>query len=176
MTSSDKNSIETKTETETGVWQLFDSLLHMLIGPVVSIVLFLMMALTFADVVGRYVFSAPITGALELTEFSMAIVIFLGLALLSTEEGHVTVDLFDSITPKGVKKAQTVIVNIASAVIMGVISWQLWVKAAETSVYGDMTEFLRMPLAPLIYFMSIMSGIASFVMVFVMFKSSKMEK
>ncbi len=170
MTLSNSNS------TETSLWGRFNSLLHMLIGPIVSIVLFFMMALTFADVVGRYIFNSPITGALELTEFSMAIVIFLGLTLLSTDEGHVTVDLFDNFIPARIKVIQTIIVNIASAIIMGVISWQLWVKAAETADYGDTTQFLRMPLAPLIYFMAIMTGIASVVMILIMFKPSKTEK
>jgi TRAP-type C4-dicarboxylate transport system permease small subunit len=170
MTQSDKNSIL------ASLWNKIDTMLHIIIGPIVSVVLFFMMALTFADVVGRYVFNSPITGALELTEFAMAIVIFLGLTLLSTEEGHVTVDLFDNFIPDKIKAVQTVIVNIISAVIVGVISWQLWVKAAETAEYGDITQFLRMPLAPLLYFMSIMTGIASIVMVFIMFKSSKMEK
>ena len=170
MESLDKNS------TQVSLWDKIDSWLHVIIGPLVSIVLFFMMALTFADVVGRYIFNSPITGALELTEFSMAIVIFLGLALLSTEEGHVTVDLFDSFIPDKIKVVQTIIVNMVSAVVMGVISWQLWVKAGEAAEYGDRTQFLALPMAPLIYFMSIMVGITSMVMVFIMIKSFKMEK
>jgi TRAP-type C4-dicarboxylate transport system permease small subunit len=164
-----------KSRPQASLWNKFDSLLHMIIGPVVSIVLFFMMALTFADVVGRYVFNSPITGALELTEFAMAIVIFLGLALLSTEEGHVTVDLFDSFTPRKVKAVQTIIVNMLSAVIMGIISWQLWVKAVETAEYGDITQFLQLPLAPLLYFMSVMTGLTCLVMLCIMVKSFKME-
>ncbi len=41
-----------------------------------AIVLLMMMGLTTADVVARYVFNAPILGVFELTEFMVLILIF----------------------------------------------------------------------------------------------------
>ncbi|MCK5099138.1 MAG: TRAP transporter small permease, partial [Desulfobacteraceae bacterium] len=120
MKSSDQNILQ------TGIWELVVNFLKLIIEPLVSIALFFMMALTFADVIGRYIFNNPITGALELTEFFMAIVIFLGLVLLTAEEGHVTVDLLDSFIPDKVKAIQKIIINIINLAIMSVISWQLW--------------------------------------------------
>ena len=170
MKSSDQNILQ------TGIWELVVNFLKLLIEPLVSIALFFMMALTFADVIGRYIFNNPITGALELTEFFMAIVIFLGLVLLTAEEGHVTVDLLDSFMSDKVKAIQKIIINIINLAIMIVISWQLWVKAGEAAGYGDRTEYLRLPLSPLIYFMSIMVGISSLVLLLLLIKSLKMEK
>ncbi|MCP3900673.1 MAG: TRAP transporter small permease [Desulfobacteraceae bacterium] len=170
MKSSDQNILR------TGTWESVVNFLHRLIEPLVSVALFFMMTLTFADVIGRYIFNKPITGALELTEFFMAIVIFLGLVLLTSEEGHVTVDLLDSFIPEKVKAIQKIIINIINLTIMSIISWQLWIKAGEAAEYGDRTEYLQLPLPPLIYFMSIMVGISSLILLLILIKSLKMEK
>ncbi len=170
MVESENNNIQ------AGLWNRFLKILHRLVEPFVSIALFAMMALTFVDVVGRYVFNSPVVGGLELTEFSMAIVIFLGLVLLTSDEGHVTVDLLDSFIPDKIKIVQKVLINIVNAAVMSIISWQLWVKAKDVAEYGDRTEFLRIPLSPLVYFMSIMTGISCLILVFIMINSLKMEK
>jgi TRAP-type C4-dicarboxylate transport system permease small subunit len=162
--------------TQVGVWNLFLNFLHRLLEPCVAIALFFMMALTFVDVVGRYLFNSPVVGGLELTEFSMAIVIFLGLVLLTSDEGHVTVDLLDSFVPDKIKVIQKVIINLINLIVMGVLSWQLWIKAKDIAEYGDRTEFLMIPLSPLIYFMSIMTGISCLILFFIMINSLKMER
>ena len=166
----------TKSSTLAGAWNLVLNFLHRLFEPLVSIALFFMMALTFVDVIGRYVFNSPVVGGLELTEFSMAIVIFLGLVLLTSDEGHVTVDLLDSFVPDKIKVIQKVIINLINLIVMGVISRQLWIKAIEHAEYGDRTEFLMIPLPPLIFFMSIMTGISCLILFFIMINSLKMEK
>lgn len=162
-----------KTRTQPGLWDKINKWMHTILGPVASIVLFFMMALTFVDVIGRYLFNSPVVGGVELTEFAMAIVIFLGLTLLCCEEGHVVVDIFDGFVPKGMKPIQNVMVNIVNFIVMGVISWQLWIKAGEAIEYGDRTQFLSLPMGPLIYFMSLMTGISSVIMLFIMVKSIK---
>jgi TRAP-type C4-dicarboxylate transport system permease small subunit len=169
-------TLSTKSKTQAGAWNLFLNFLHRLFEPFVSIALFFMMTLTFFDVIGRYVFNSPIIGALELTEFSMAIVIFLGLVLLTSDEGHVTVDLIDSFVPDKIKPIQKVVINLINLAVMAVISWQLWLKAGDAAEYGDRTESLFMPLSPLMYFMSIMTGIAGLILFFIMINSLKMEK
>ncbi len=165
-----------KNNTQAGAWNLFLNLLHRLFEPLVSVALFFMMALTFADVISRYLFNSPIVGALELTEFSMAIVIFLGLVLLTSQEGHVTVDLLDSFVPDKIKPIQKVMINLINLAVLVVISWQLWIKAKDAAEYGDRTEYLYMPLAPLIQFMSIMTGVAGLILLFITINSLKMEK
>ena len=45
---------------------------------VAGVVLFALMLLTTADVIGRYFFNAPITGVVDLTEFSVLLMTFLG--------------------------------------------------------------------------------------------------
>ena len=49
---------------------------------IVSLLLFLMMAITFVDVIGRYLFNAPIFGAAEMIQFLLAGTVFSGLILV----------------------------------------------------------------------------------------------
>ena len=106
----------------------------------------------------------------------MAIVIFLGLVLLTSQEGHVTVDLIDNFVPDKIKPIQKIIINLINLAVLAVISWQLWIKAGDAAEYGDRTEYLFMPLSPLLIFMSIMTGIAGLILFFIMINSLKMEK
>ena len=53
------------------------------LGTAAAVLLFCLMALTTADVVGRYIFNWPIRGAFEITELLLLTLIFAGLPLAS---------------------------------------------------------------------------------------------
>ena len=74
--------------------ELFDRFLRVLalIGGGVLLVL---MGYTVLDVVLRYVFNAPFSGSLELTEFAMSMIVFLGIAYCGWTGGHVAVDILE---------------------------------------------------------------------------------
>ena len=56
-----------------------------------------MVALTFADVIGRRLFGAPIYGAHDITEHLMALVVFTGLPIVTIGGAHLTIDLLDRV-------------------------------------------------------------------------------
>ena len=58
-------------------------------------VLIALMIYTVLDVILRYVFNHPFRGSLEVTEFAMALIVFLGLAYCGWLGGHVAVDIFE---------------------------------------------------------------------------------
>jgi TRAP-type C4-dicarboxylate transport system permease small subunit len=58
-------------------------------------VLMLLMGYTVLDVVLRYVFNRPFSGSLELTEFAMSAIVFLGIAYCGWVGGHVAVDILE---------------------------------------------------------------------------------
>jgi TRAP-type C4-dicarboxylate transport system permease small subunit len=62
------------------------------LGIAASAILFAMMTLTFVDVVARYVFNRPISGAFEVTELLLLVLIFAGLPLVSHADEHVTME------------------------------------------------------------------------------------
>ena len=75
--------------SEAGVW------LDRALGFSAAVLLFCLMMLTTADVVGRYIFNWPIRGAFEITELLLLTLIFAGLPLASRADEHVTLDFID---------------------------------------------------------------------------------
>lgn len=131
------------------------------LGVLAGALLFAMMVITVIDVVGRYVFNKPVAGGFEITELMMAGLIFAGLPLVTARDQHVTIDIFQSIVPKRFQRWQTTAIHLLCAVCLAGIAWRLWVKAGQAFSYGDTTATLRLPLAPLAYFMCFQAAITA---------------
>ncbi|MBT5569893.1 MAG: TRAP transporter small permease [Alphaproteobacteria bacterium] len=111
-----------------------------------AILLFLMMALTFVDVIGRYFFTAPVFGAAEMIQFLLAMTIFGGLSLVNARDSHITVELFEPWLQRRIPRLQPILVQTFSVVVMTIIAWQLTVFAIEAHELGSMTVVLEWPL------------------------------
>lgn len=148
---------------------LLRTFLEQVLGLLAALLLFMMMMLTFVDVIGRYLFNSPVPGGFELTEMMLATLIFLGLPLVTADQGHVSVDLFDTLVPKTIQPYQMALVDIVGAVAMGVMAWRLWLFADRIYGYGDTTAMLEIPYAPLVYLMAVMSTLATLVLLGLIF-------
>ena len=126
-----------------------------------AFVLFALMVMTCIDVFGREVLNAPLDGATELTQLMMGVIVFAVLPIVSLREEHVTVDLLDKWFPRRLAPSRQVVLNFLAAIMMAVVCWRVWVIGDFQMDYGDTTEFLRMPLGPVSYFIAIMSGITA---------------
>ncbi|ALG89587.1 MULTISPECIES: TRAP transporter small permease [Actibacterium] len=131
------------------------------LGVICGVMLFAMMGLTVVDVIGRYLFSAPLTGATELTEILLACVIFIGLPAVSLDDEHVTVDLITGKLPAAIQPFRRAILLLASGVVLAVIAWRLWAHAGQIAGYGGTTNSLRLPVAPVAYLCAICTGLAA---------------
>jgi TRAP-type C4-dicarboxylate transport system permease small subunit len=126
------------------------------LGGFAAILLFFMMALTFVDVIGRYLFNMPVYGGFEMTEVALATMIFAGLPLVTARDEHVTVDLFDRVIPAGIRHLRNAAISVLCAVLLFILSYHVWQKAGDSLRYGDVTAILEIPLGPMVYFMSVM--------------------
>ena len=54
-----------------------------------------LMVYTVADVILRYIFNRPFSGSIEVTEFAMSAIVFLGIAWCGWLGGHVAVDILE---------------------------------------------------------------------------------
>lgn len=126
-----------------------------------AVVLFALTVMTCIDVFGREVLNAPLDGATELTQLMLAVIVFGALPVVCLRDDHVTVDLFDRWFPARLMPPRRVILNLLMAVIMAVVCWRVWVIGALQMDYGDTTEFLRIQLGPISYFIAVMSGVAA---------------
>jgi len=121
-----------------------------------SINLFLMMVLTFIDVLGRYIFAAPVPGAYEVTELMMGVLVFSALPLVTRHEEHVAIGLFDGLMNARIKQARDIVVSAVGCLIFGFLAWRIWLLAADTARYGDVTQQAGISLAPFRFFMAAM--------------------
>lgn len=114
-------------------------------------ILFVMMMLTISDVVLRYIFHSPLPGAFELTELSLAMLIYASLPLVSLRNLHVTTDFFERVLTAGMRRALGAAINgFCGAALIGV-SWVIWLKAQAIERAGDTTQVLGIVLAPFVY-------------------------
>ncbi|MGC9418666.1 MAG: TRAP transporter small permease [Rhodovulum sp.] len=108
--------------------------------------LFALMAMTFADVILRSAFNAPIEAATELTRILMAVMVFSCLPVISGSGGHIAVDLFDGLFDRlHLNRLREAAINIACGVLLFWPAARIWVLANRTRAYGDVTEYLSIP-------------------------------
>ncbi len=131
-------------------------LLHALLKRTAEVCIAALALLTLADVVARYFLNDSILGAVELTEILMVGVIFCGIVLSTAAREHVIVDLLP--LPFGqlgarIFHAISQLVAAAICLVLGAASWSQALSALD---YADQTTMLSLPLAPVVFFMSIM--------------------
>jgi len=136
------------------------------LGIAASVLLFCLMALTFADVVARYLLNRPIRGAFEITELGLLVLIFAGLPLVSHADEHVTMDFIDRMLSERIAALWVRVMHAVCAAIMFFLTWQVWIKAGRISGYGDTTDVLRILVGPFVYFMAAMIALTGLVHVF----------
>ena len=148
----------------------FDRVVAPALGVCASLVLFAMMALTCADVIGRYFFSRPIFGGFELTEMMLAAMIFLALPLVTLRNEHITVDVFDAITPDWLFRLQHIVACVIGMLSTGYLAWRLWIRATTLYTAGETTAQLKIKLGYLGYSMSILMALTAVALFVVMFR------
>ena len=114
---------------------------------VASVILFLMMMLTFADVIFRYLLSQPIFGSTEMIRVMLALIIFLGLGVANARDKHIVVELFDQRLRAISPRIYDFLVQGFSVFAMLVIVYVLYKQAAEAAHTGAATLVLQWPMS-----------------------------
>ena len=104
-----------------------------------------MMILTGVDVAMRYFFNHPIPGSYEIIEFMMPMVVALGLAFCTLNDGHVRVDLVTSLMPKRVQQLMQSAAYLTMLCVFAIIAWQSVVRARGMIASGQYSEVLYLP-------------------------------
>ncbi|MCB1377525.1 MAG: TRAP transporter small permease [Alphaproteobacteria bacterium] len=123
--------------------------------------LFFMMGFTFADVLGRYLFNRPLPSAYEIVSLAMPGVIFCALPMTNRQDGHVTIDLLDSVMPGGLRRVQSLFVNLLGFAATLFLAWRLAWKSYDHYRFFGVTEELFMPLWPFSAIMAALAAIAA---------------
>jgi TRAP-type transport system small permease protein len=115
--------------------------------------LFFMVLLTTTDVVGRYLFNAPITGVFEITEFLVLMVIFSFIGYTQSQKNHIAVDLVFNLFPKKAQHYIELINHLVCLLLMGLIVWMGLITAMDLKEAMEKSPNLAIPTYPFAYFM-----------------------
>lgn len=119
------------------------SLCALLAGALVVLVC----AVTFYEVVARYVFNAPTTWSIDISTYAMFWACFLGGAYTLREGGHVAVDVI--VRRLGVTRRRTIALAVhgLAALFFAVVTWRGAVACLDAYELGEVTmSVLRFPL------------------------------
>ena len=143
--------------------------LERVLGVSAGAVLFAMMMLTAVDVVGRYIFNRPVTGAFEVTEMMLAALIYCGLPLVSQRREHIVIDTFDYLMSRGVKRSLDMAAEVLCSAALFGLAWLVFGRAGRVAQYGDTTTVLKIPLAPVAYLMAVMLLVGAIIHLWLIF-------
>jgi TRAP-type C4-dicarboxylate transport system permease small subunit len=119
-------------EESGGPHGLFGRLLH-LMALAGGWVLMLLMGYTVLDVVLRYGFNRPFSGSLEVTEFAMSLIVFLGIAYCGWIGGHVAVDILERPLEHPGLRFIPVLLTLVSVVLFAAVAWLSAVEALTST-------------------------------------------
>ena len=130
------------------------------------VALFILMVMTFCDVILRSMFNAPIEAATELTRILMAILVFSGLPRISAGKGQIAVDLTDGLFSRlRLSRARDAIVYLVSGIMLFWPIQRVWILAERARDYGDVTEYLSIPVFYVGWFIAASTAITAIAMI-----------
>ncbi len=132
---------ETVSPRVPGVW----GYVVMLPTWLAALTLFVLMAMTFADVILRSVANDPIESATELTRLFMAIIVFSALPMVSWNGQHIIVDLMDPLFARRAARVRDIVIDLFCGVILLWPAKRVWDLAERARDFGDVTEYLGFP-------------------------------
>lgn len=131
---------------------------------IVAALIFAIMALTVVDVVGRYLFNAPVKGSIEAIELMLGLLIYMAIPLASARSEHIRIDLLDYLLGPRARRVQRLVGSGASAVVMAFIAWRLYERGAQFAQFNDTSSHIGVPLAPVAWAMAAFAGVTVLVM------------
>lgn len=136
---------------------------RMLLAIVSGVLLMIMMLVTVADVIGRYAFNSPLSGATEITALLLSSVIFIGLPAVCLDDEHVTVDLLVDRMPSWFQPIRRAAISLLSSGALAVIAWRLLAQGQAMANYGERTVSLHLPVAPIAYLGATATAVAALI-------------
>ncbi len=124
----------------------------------VAVVMFGMMAVTFIDVLGRYVFNAPIPGGFELIRFMMPLAMFGALPVITRAEEHIVISVMSGLLRERGARIQRFFVLVGCIVVNIGVTYLMWQQGTELAEGGQRSGFLEWSFAPPAFLISVLSA------------------
>lgn len=122
------------------------------LNAIAACLLFVLMIAGAADVLGRYLFNAPINGTMERSQLLVGLMVFLSWGYTQVKKGHVSVEIFIVHLPGRLKSFAEILTTLMTLALFILIVWQSFVMAIETYKSGEVVFVIHWPLAPFQFF------------------------
>lgn len=124
-----------------------NSVLHMFS----CIILFALMFLTLADVIGRFAFNSPIKGTMELTKMAVAVMVFFSIGIAQLKGDHLEIDfIVNKFSPRALGFYKFIVYLVVSIVLF-ILSWRLFVLGIDAQRANELSGDLAIPLFYVMY-------------------------
>jgi TRAP-type C4-dicarboxylate transport system permease small subunit len=100
--------------------------------------------LILTDVVMRF-FGSPVTGAQDLSQMAMTVVVFGGMALCDKTGGHVAVDVFERSMPHWLNHFTNVVSAFIGTLIFACLAWTIYESAKLSIMLNLATNIISLP-------------------------------
>ncbi len=147
-----------------------DSLVRYSFGVIAAALLFVLMTVTCLDVIGRYVFERPLSGAFELSEIILSMIVYAALPLITLNKEHVTIDLLDRYIPEKAVGALRLLINLMTAAVLSLVTYALFQKTGQIFGSGMRTDTLFIPLGIVSALMTAATTMAAVIAVMLAFE------
>lgn len=127
------------------------------LAAMLAAMVFLLMMITLVDVIGRNLFNLPIPASFEITRLTLGMMVFVALPLISANDEHVTIGLFNGIFRGRAANRKQFVVSLFVSFLCVVWARELWVQAAALAQQNEVMMFLKIRLAPFVYAMSVLT-------------------
>ncbi len=101
-------------------------------------------AITVISVIGRYIFSTPITGDYEIVEYGISVAAFFFFAFAHASDSHIIAEFFSSIMSARTRRTLDSIQNLILLAILVILVWRVAVGGIDKFETGDESMFLSM--------------------------------
>ena len=124
---------------------------------VAQVILLMMVLIITFDVLGRWLFNHPIKGTVDVTEIALCMVVFLSIGYAHLEKVHITIDFVVDKLPEKIQQLFDSVINFVIAVVMGIVTWSLWLNAQRLLSSNTVSSDLNIP----IYLISILAAVGT---------------
>ena len=137
---------------------------------IAGVAIFIMMVLTCADVVLRFL-RRPIPGTYELVCFLGATAVSFAMAYTSVQKGHVEVSLFVRMFPERIQGVIGSITSLFGLILFVFIMWQSVLYGNDLRTTAEVSLTLQLPFYPFVYGIAFSAGAVCLILLADLFKN-----
>ena len=119
-----------------------------------------MLAVTVLDVLGRNL-GKPLPGASEIVSALLAVTFFAGAALAGRHGMHISIGIAVDHYGARWRVREALLTRVVSTIAFAFVAWMATHQAMALQARGVRTEFLNIPLAPVVYVLALLAVLAA---------------